>query len=515
MQDVIDTFSDTFGAYLPSLVAALAILVIGWLVAAIIARLVQAALHRTHLDDRLAAWITGDDKPAEGRSERWIGRGVFYLLMLFVLVAFFQALGLTIITQPLNQLLVQVFEYAPRVLGAVLILFVAWIVASLLRVVVSRGLRMIRIDERLRAAGTDAGGIPIPQALGDAVFWLTIVVFLPAVIGALALEGLLGPVQGAIDEVLRFLPNVFAAGLILLIGWLVARIAQRITAGVLAGVGVDRVADQAGAGRLLGEQRLSGLLGLLVYALILIPTLIAALDALRLTALTAPAINMLDVILGAVPSIFGTAIVLTLAYVLGRVVAGLVAGLLAGVGFNNILARLGIARGPVPGQRTPSQIVGDLVLVAIMLFASIEALRLLGFVLVADLVAEFLVFASRILVGVVIFGVGLFLANVVAGAIRASAVDQAGLLATAARVAILTLAAAMGLRQMGLAAEIVNLAFGLVLGAIAVAVALAFGLGGRDIAAEQLREWRQRVAAPERPGRTGPGRPGPGPDAAP
>lgn len=512
MQDVIDAFSETFSAYLPSLVAALAILVIGWLVAAIIARLVQAALHRTFLDDRLAAWITGDDKPTEGRSERWIGRGVFYLLMLFVLVAFFQALGLTIITQPLNQLLIQVFEYAPRVLGAALILLVAWIVASILRVVVSRGLRMIRIDERLRTAGAE-GGIPIPQALGDAVFWLTIVVFLPAVIGALALEGLLAPVQGAIDEVLRFLPNVFAAGLILLIGWLVARIAQRITAGVLAGIGVDRVADQVGVGRLLGEQRLSGLLGLLVYALILIPTLIAALDALRLTALTAPAINMLDVILGAVPSIFGTAIVLTLAYVLGRVVAGLVAGLLAGVGFNNILARLGIARAPVTGQRTPSQIVGDLVLVAIMLFASIEALRLLGFVLVADLVAEFLVFASRILVGIVIFGVGLFLANVVASTIRASAVDQAGLLATAARVAILTLAAAMGLRQMGLAGEIVNLAFGLVLGAIAVAVALAFGLGGRDIAAEQLREWRQRVAAPERasPG----GRAGPAPDAGP
>lgn len=512
MQDVIETFIDTFSVYLPSLVAALAILVIGWLIAAIIARLVQAALHRTHLDDRLAAWITGDDKPAEGRSERWIGRGVFYLLMLFVLVAFFQALGLTIITQPLNQLLVQVFQYAPRVLGAALILVVAWIVASILRAVVSRGLRMIRIDERLRTAGAE-GGIPIPKALGDAVFWLTIVVFLPAVIGALALEGLLAPVQGAIGEVLRFLPNVFAAGLILLIGWLVARIAQRITAGVLAGVGVDRVADQAGVGRLLGEQRLSGLLGLLVYALILIPTLVAALDALRLTALTAPAINMLDVILGAVPSIFGTAIVLTLAYVLGRVVAGLVAGLLAGVGFNNILARLGIARAAVTGQRTPSQIVGDLVLVAIMLFASIEALRLLGFVLAADLVAEFLVFASRILVGIVIFGVGLFLANVVASTIRASAVDQAGLLATATRVAILTLAAAMGLRQMGLAGEIVNLAFGLVLGAIAVAVALAFGLGGRDIAAEQLREWRQQVAAPERPGSGG--RAGPAPAAGP
>ena len=497
ISEAVDRIIGTVSAYVPNLVAALAILILGWLIASIVAAIVRSALRRTHLDDQLAAWITGREKAAEGQSERWIGRAVFYLLMLFVLVAFFQTLGLTVVTQPLNELLVQVFQYAPRVLGAGVVLLVAWIVASILRAVVARGLRLIRIDERLRAVNGDAAGIPIPQALGDAAFWLTIVVFLPAALGALALEGLLAPVQGAIDQVLGFVPNVFAAAVILLIGWVLARIAQRITAGVLAGVGIDRVADQVGGGRLLGQQRLSALLGLLVYALILIPTLIASLDALELSALTGPAVNMLGTILGAVPAIFGTAIVLALAYVLGRVVAGLVAGLLAGVGFDNILTRVGIARAPAAGQRTPSRIVGDLVLMAIILFASIEALRLLGFVLVAELVAEFLVFAAQVLVGIVIFGVGLFLANVAATTIRASAVDQAGLLAVAARVAILTLAAAMGLRQMGIAGEIVNLAFGLVLGAVAVAVALAFGLGGRDVAAEQLRVWRQRMAEGE------------------
>jgi hypothetical protein len=49
--------------------------------------------------------------------------------------------------------------------------------------------------------------------------------------------------------------------------------------------------------------------------------------------------------------------------------------------------------------------------------------------------------------------------------------------------------AAMALQQMGIAPNIVNLAFGLLLGAIAVAVAIAFGLGGRDVAANQLQNW--------------------------
>ncbi len=501
IDQLVQQITRTVGAYLPNLVGALAILIAGWLIATIVASLTRRALGRTKLDDRLANWLTGEDKPAEGRSERWISRAVYYLLMLFVLVAFFQALGLALLTEPLDQLLVEVFRYAPRVLGAGLVLLVAWIVASVLRVVVSRGLRLARIDERLRQAGGDEAPVPIPQALGDVVFWLTIVIFLPAVLGALALDGLLAPVQGAIEQLLGFVPKVFAAVLILLVGWLVARIAQRIVSGLLAGVGVDRFAAQAGAERLLGAQRLSGLAGLLVYALILVPALIAALDALRIAALTGPATSMLAIVLAAIPSILGAGLMLVIAYVIARVVAGLATNLLAGIGFDTVPALLGIARAPAAGARTPSGFVGYLVLVAIMLAATVEALRLLGFALVAQLVADLLVFAVQVVVGLVIFAVGLFLANLAASAIRDSAVEQARLLAIAARASILVLAAAMALRQMGLAPEIINLAFGLLLGAVAVAVALAFGLGGREVAAQELRDW---VARAKGAGQTGP-----------
>lgn len=493
IDEAVQQIIQTVGAYLPRLVAAVAILVVGWLIATIVARLVRSALRRTTLDDRLTNWIAGEGARVQGRSELWISSAVFYLLMLFVLVAFFQVLGLTVITQPLNQLLVEVFQYAPRVLGAGLLLLAAWIVASVLRVVVSRGLRMARVDQRLQDAGEGESRVPIPDAVGDAVFWLVIVVFLPAVLGALALEGLLSPVQGAIDQVLGFIPNVFAAALILLVGWFVARIAQRIVSALLAGVGVDRFSTQAGLQRVLGQQRLSALLGLLVYALILIPVLIAALDALRLEALTVPATNMLNIVLAAVPAIFGAALLLAVAYVLGRIVAGLITNLLSGLGFDSIPARLGISRTPEPDERTPSQIVGYLVLVAVMLFAAIEGLRLLGFTLVSDLVAQFLVYAAQVLVGLLIFAVGLFLSNLAADAIRSSRLDRSRLLATAARLSILVLATAMALRQMGLAPEIVTLAFGLVLGAAAVAAAIAFGIGGRDIAAEELRDWVRRA----------------------
>ncbi|MBI2845681.1 MAG: mechanosensitive ion channel [Chloroflexi bacterium] len=505
MQQILEQITQLLAAYIPNLLGAVTILIVGWLVAVVLSNIVRGALRRTTLDNRLAQWIAGKEGAQAIEIEQWIARGVYYLVLLFVLVAFFQTLGLTLITEPLNQLLVQIFQYAPRLIGAGAILFFAWIVASALRLILTRVLTAAKIDERLSSqAGLKEGErFPLAQTLGDVVYWLVFLLFLPAVLGALAIEGLFEPVRGVVDDVLGFLPNLFAAGLILLIGWFVARIVQRITANLLAAVGVDGLSEQVGLAAVLGEQKLSGLLGLVVYILILIPVLIAALDALALEAITQPASNMLNSILAALPAIFAAFLVIALAYVVGRVVAGLATNVLTGVGFNRILVRLGVGKEPGEGERTPSEIVGYLTLVAIMLFASIEALRLVGFLLLADLLAQFTIFAGQVILGLIIFAIGLYLANIAAKAVEDSKVAQARTLALAARISILVLAGAMALRQMGLAPEIIIIAFGLILGTIAVSVALAFGLGARELAARELEEWLRSARgakAKERPG---------------
>jgi len=498
MEEVLLNFVQLVLNSVPTLVAALAILIIGWLIALVVSAVVRRAVHRTTLDDRLASWITGEEEAEAIEVERWIARGVFWLIMIFVLVAFFQVLGLTLITDPLNQLLIQIFQYAPRLVGAALLLLAAWVLASVLRFFVSRVLKAAKLDDRLGAlAGVEEERVPLANTLGDAVYWLVWLLFLPALLGALAVEGLLEPVQGMISNVLDFLPNIFAAGLILAIGWFVARIVQRIVTNLLAAIGTDRLSEKVELDRVLGKQRLSGVVGLVVYFLVLIPVLIAALNTLGLEAITEPASNMLNVILTALPGIFAAGLLVAIAYVVGRVVSGLITNVLTGIGFNAILARLGLGKEPAEGQRTPSEIVGYLVLVGVMLLASMEAARLLGFALLADLVGDFTVFAGQVILGLIIFGIGLYLANLAAGVVKASGAAQAGLLALATRISIVVLAGAMGLAQMGLASEIINLAFGAVLGAIGVALALAFGLGGREIAARELEQWLQSIRSKE------------------
>ncbi len=495
IRNVTEQVSQLVGGYLPNLLGALGILVIGWLIALVVAAVVRGALRRTTVDNRIAAWL-GATQDVE--VERYAGKIAYWIIMLFVLVAFFQALNLTIVTEPLTALLSELARFVPRLLGAAALLFTAWLVATLVRKLITGAMSAARIDERLsgEAEIEEGKAVPVSKALADGVYWLIFLLFLPAILGALALEGLLVPVRQLVDGLLGFLPNILAAGLILAVGWFVAHLVRRIVTNLLAAVGVDRLGDQMGAGHVLGAMRLSGLLGLIVYVLILFPVLISSLNALQLAAITEPASDMLGTILDVIPSLFAAVLLVSMAYFVGRLVSGLISNVLAGAGFDNILTQLGLVR-PAEGGRTPSTLVGTLLLVAILLFASVEAASLLGFANLAEMLSGFLTLSGQVILGLVVFGIGLYLANLAATTVHASGGTHAPLLAGAARVAIIVLTGAMALRQMGLANEIINLAFGGLLGAIAVAVALAFGLGARDVAGRTVERWSNKLEGRE------------------
>ena len=495
LQPLIDQLTQVMGSQIPHIVGAMGLLVLGWIVAQIIASTTRTLIRQSTLDRRLADALYPGDATKAVAIQKWVGRGVFYLLMILVLIAVLETLQLSQVNEPLNRLLTEIFEFLPRLASGLILFGVAWVIASVLRVGIRNGLKAAQFDKRFQdqtELETDESR-PISHVIGETVYWLIFLLFLPAVLGALAVQGLLEPVKDMTDIFLGFIPNLFAAGVIFLIGYFVARIVQRIAENILAAAGVDRLSERVGLANLLGTQPVSKILGLIVYVLIFIPVLIGALNALQLEAITRPASNMLDAMLGILPNLFGATLIVAVAFVVGRVVAGLAANVLTSLGFNNILVRIGISEQPPNDNRTPSEAVGSLIVAAILLFASIEAAELLGLQLLAGLVADLTVFGGHLLVGLVVFTIGLYLANLAGKAIQASSIPQAALVAKSARAGVLILAVAMALRQMGLADEIVNLAFGLTLGALAVAFALAFGLGGREAAGEELKEWIRQI----------------------
>lgn len=491
---------------LPNLLAAVAILIFGWLIAVIASAIVKGVLNRTDIDNKIAAGLTGrTDSP---QVEKFISGLVFWIILLITIVAVLDRLDLKVASQPLNSFLTQIGDFLPKLLGAGILLGAAWLVATLVKMLTVQALNALRLDQRLNLEPQDTtpslNQMSLSETIGNALYWFIFLLFLMPVLDALDLKEALQPVQTLITEILAMLPNILGAVIIGTVGWFTANVVRRIVTNLLAATGIDNMGSRFGLRTSPGGQSLSSIIGTLVYVLILIPVAIAALNALKIEAISLPAIAMLQQILNTLPAIFTAAAILIVAYFLGRFISELVTSILTSLGFNNVLSVLGLPTftayttqpvspeadtTPTPTTRTPSEIVGIIVLVGIMLFATVAALNILNIPALTTLVQGILVIFAQILAGLVVFAIGLFLANLAFNIITSSGNPQARILGQVARIAIIVLVAAMALQRIGIAPDIVNLAFGLLLGAIAVAIALAFGLGGRDIAREQVQEW--------------------------
>ena len=487
MTKFLETLQETLGASLPGVAGALAILVVGWLLAIALRAGIRRAVAFVRLNERLRSSAGGTID-----LERGVASAAYYVLLLLVWLAFFDTLKLPLVSVPLQALVAEVLGYLPRVGAGALLLLVAWVLATVARNVLVKALGATRLDERL---SVETGMKPVATSLGNVVYWLVILLLLPGVLAAFQLQGLLAPVEAMVHDILGMLPHVLAAAVIGVVGVGLALIVRNLVTNLLAGVGADRVGEKVG---LHGTMPLSRLVGLVLYVLVLVPTLIAALQALEIEAITAPATAMLDAVLHAIPNVFGAAVILAIAYFVSRLVADLVSEILAGTGFDRLPARLGMAQA-FTGDATPSRLVGSVMIFFVMLFAAVEAANRLGFEHMADLVSQFIQFGSEVLLGSAIIVVGFWLSNLAHDAIVRIYGQTAAAIANVARFAILGLVVAMGLRQMGLAEDIVNLAFGLTLGSVAVAVALSFGLGGREAAGRQMEHWFSKLRGERAP----------------
>lgn len=490
-------------AFTPRLLGAAVLLLVGWLIALAVAAFTKGVLNRTKLDNRIAAGITGrGDIP---QIEKLISGLVFWSIMLLTIVAVLQTLELEVASRPLNNLLDQLIGFLPKLVGAGILLGVAWLIATIVKLVTIQGLQALRLDDRLNQEVQDGTAntnqLSLSETIGNSLYWFIFLLFLVPILDTLALRQALLPVQTLITEILSILPNILAAVLIGAVGWLVASIVRRIVTNLLGTTGIDHVGSRVGILPSSGMQSLSSIIGTIVYVLILLPVAIASLNALRIEAISVPAISMLQQVLNTLPAIFTAVAILVVAFFLGRIVSELVTTILTGFGFNNIFTALGLSSlsrqspssegeaTPTAPSRTPSEVAGIVALVGIMLFAIVAAVDILNIPALTGLVTAILTIMGRILAGLIVFAIGLFLANLAFQLITSSGDRQARILAQVARIAIIALVSAMALQQIGVATDIVNLAFGLLLGAIAVAIALSFGLGTRDIAREQVQNW--------------------------
>jgi Conserved TM helix len=212
----------------------------------------------------------------------------------------------------------------------------------------------------------------------------------------------------------------------------------------------------------------------------------------------------LALVLAAIPKIVGFLVILAIGWLIAALVARAAAAVLASARFNEMAQRSGFA-GFVRNTGVETDSVGFVALITkwfIRLIALVVAFDALGLPAVSDVLRQLLVWLPNLAVALVVLIIGGLAASALAGLVRGATVkadiSSPDLLATVARVAVWVFAIVVAVNQVGIARELVNTLFMATVGALALAFGLAFGIGGRDTAAQLVREWyeRSRAAAP-------------------
>jgi len=393
----------------------------------------------------------------------------------------------------------QLMNWGPKILIAILILVATWAVARAVKWVLQRAI------DRIPALKRHMSGPPnetVGHQLGTIAKLIVWLVGIMAALQFLGIGQILAPINELVTTIFAFLPRLIGAGLIFFVGLIVAKIVKRLTETTLIAVNVDGLLARIGIGSTEGTTRTSAeavppgaapgatrgsiarALGVLFYALIIIPVSIYALQALGIESVSGPATDMLNQILSAIPRILAAALWLGIAFIAARFLKTIIEAVLPPTGFDDAIRSTGV----LPPAAVPSRIIANIAMIVVILAASIEAARQLGGDEIAIFLAQVTALGGKVIFGTLIIVVGIFLARIVANLVG-SGTGEGGFAQTLVRYAIIALFTAIGLTFMGLADAIVMMAFGLILGSAAVATALAFGLGGRDAAARILERW--------------------------
>jgi hypothetical protein len=200
----------------------------------------------------------------------------------------------------------------------------------------------------------------------------------------------------------------------------------------------------------------------------------------------------------AIPKILGFALIVIVGWFVATLIEKALAGLLRSIRFNELAQRSGLAEFVARmGMNTDSAgMIGLVVKWFIRLIALVVAFDALGLPAVSDVLRQLLLWLPNVIVALVVLVIGGLaargLSNLVRGTASEAGLTNANLLAKVASGLVWAFAIVVAVNQIGIATTLVNTLFMAIVGSIALAVGLAFGLGGRDTASEIVRNWYEK-----------------------
>ena len=211
-----------------------------------------------------------------------------------------------------------------------------------------------------------------------------------------------------------------------------------------------------------------------------------------------PIRQMLTRILAYLPILLGALIILIVGWIVAKVIRRAVDWLLKTVRFDAMADKTGISEVLRKGDLkiTAREVVSGLVYWLIIIMVLVMTVDALGLPKAADVLASLFAYIPRVIAALLVLVVAMFLASFVSGIVRTACgnakLPRPELIAGISRWAIIIFAVTIAMEQLGIAPLLVGTAFNIILGGIVLALALAFGLGGKDVAAKYLEELKKR-----------------------
>ncbi len=379
---------------------------------------------------------------------------------------------------------------------ALVYLLIAIVAAWVSAFIVKRLLKLIRLDGKLDSWGINEGqsGTAL-KFIGKLVFLIVFLLFLPAVLGALGLEGVSDPITDFASTFISYIPNIIAAAILVFLGIFIGQILSGIIATLLSKTKIDSLTEKLSGKRKdstegenesetssVGQVKISTVIGKIVNAVIILIAIVEALTVLNIDAISAPAVSIINKIFAAIPNIIFATIVVALGVVISGIVCGLIKNLLVGLKADSLVTKL------FPKSNMKFSIVSfisGVVRIAIILFVIAEGVKILNLEILSGITTVIIAYIPMVIKATLIGVAALLGANLIESSLGES-MPGGKIAVKILKTIIYVVAVFMILSQLEFATVIVNWAFIITLTALAVAFAIAFGIGGKDFAKKTL-----------------------------
>jgi len=377
-------------------------------------------------------------------------------------------------------------------LKAILVLILAFVVAAIAKSLIEKLLKHTKLADLKRTDknGQENTGMKTIELIGKLVQLIVFLLFVPGIFEILGMTQVTAPILALLNTVWGYVPNILFAIIILWIGFYIAKLVRELLVPILNKLEVNRL--QKIAGIQVNEQgELSNTLAYIVYVFILIPVIISALSVLNIRAISDPAIAMLSTVFNYIPSILAALIIIVIGWILAKFIGNIITRLIESSGLDAKLAELTGTKNPTFSL---SNVTGKTVEVILVIFFIVESFATLHLGVLTSIGTSIIAYMPYALAAFIIFAICVLIGSIVSNVFKKNGHPAVG---SMFKYLIYVIGGFMILNQLGIARTLVDSTFILIVAALAVAFAIAFGVGGRDFAKSVLAELQVKIKKEE------------------